>query len=127
MNVWFLFHNSMMYVKFLFFILLIMALKTGVEADVETDKMIGKAVDTVVRDFMNVEKINTNPKNSFGYWVTFVNKTIPYLIRYFTQLTPLSKKLSRDARLVNKAMEELDKMVGHGENLELGANNLGFF
>ena len=67
MTVWFLFHNSMMYVKFLFFILLVMALKTGVEADVETDKMIGKAVDTVVRDFMNVEKINTNPKNSFGY------------------------------------------------------------
>ena len=56
-----------------------------------------------------------------------MNKTIPYLIRYFTQLTPLSKKLSRDARLVNKAMEELDKMVGHGENLELGVNNVGFF
>ena len=56
-----------------------------------------------------------------------MNKTIPYLIRYFTQLTPLSKKLSRDARLVNKAMEELDKMAGHGENLELGANNIGFF
>ena len=56
-----------------------------------------------------------------------MNKTIPYLNRYFTQLTPLSKKLSRDARLVNKAMEELDKMAGHGENLELGANNLVFF
>ena len=67
MTVWFLFHNSMIYVKFLCCILLVMALKTGVEADVETDKMIGKAVDTVVRDFMNVEKINTNPKNSFGY------------------------------------------------------------
>ena len=55
-----------------------------------------------------------------------MNKTIPYLNRYFTQLTPLSKKLSRDARLVNKAMEELDKMAGHGENLELGANNVAF-
>ena len=56
-----------------------------------------------------------------------MSKTILYLIRYFTKLTPLSKKLSRDARLVNKAMEELDKMVGHGENLELRANNVVFF
>ena len=67
---------------------------------------------------MKEEKRNTKSENTFGYWHSTVFVIISCLVRYFAQYTSVSKQLSRDARLVKKAMEELDTMATHGETVD---------
>ena len=88
------------------------------EEDIEAKKIADKAIANVVDGFMKEEKRNTKSENTFGYWHSSVFVIISCFVRYFAQYTSVSKQLSRDARLVKKAMEELDTMATHGETVD---------
>ena len=94
---------------------LLLLCKADTEEDSEAKKMADKAIANVVDGFMKEEKRNTKSENTFGYWHSSFSVIISCFVRYFAQYTSVSKQLSRDARLVKKAMEELDNMATHGE------------
>ena len=66
------------------------------------------------------KKETVNQKIHLGAYSVFlfVIFYLCFCVRYFIQYTSVSKQLSRDARLVSKALQEVDSLAARGETAE---------
>ena len=98
-----------------------MTCDTNVDAE-EVKEMVDDAVDNVIEDFEKMEKLISTTGSGFGYEASFLLLIITCFIRYFPQFTPMSKKLSRDARLLKVVMEQVDNTTTTGDDGRGGKN-----